>query len=293
MSRRPTDTYYKNEETVLRPHTSVHQIPTMKQGHTDFLVAGDVYRKDTVDKTHYPVFHQMEGVRTYTLEELKPFGVKDIKEAKIVSEKDLKQTLENLAKFVFGDVEMRWNPDNFPFTDPSLELEIYYNNEWLEILGSGVILDGVMLNAQKDIKNEVGYAFGLGLERWAMKLFEIPDIRLFWTEDSRFKNQFASGDIVKFKPYSKYPACYKDVTFWIPENFNENNFHELVRGVAGDLVESVELIDDFTNKKLGKRSNCFRINYRDMNRSLTNEEVDKLQFQVRDKLVAKLGCELR
>ena len=62
----------------------------------------------------------------------------------------------------------------------------------------------------------------------------------------------------------------------MPLDFNQNNFHELVRGVAGDLVESVELIDDFTNQKLGKRSNCFRINYRDMNRSLTNEEVDVL-----------------
>jgi len=83
------------------------------------------------------------------------------------------------------------------------------------------------------------------------------------------------------------------VTFWVPPNFNENNFHELVRGVAGDLVESVELIDDFTNEKLGRRSNCFRINYRDMNRSLTNEEVDTLQFRVRDELVKQLQCELR
>ena len=98
----------------------------------------------------------------------------------------MKDTLEKLARFVFGDVEMRWNPDNFPFTDPSLELEIHYNNEWLEVLGSGVILDGVMKNAGKNIENEVGYAFGLGLERWAMKLFEIPDIRLFWSEDQRF-----------------------------------------------------------------------------------------------------------
>jgi phenylalanyl-tRNA synthetase alpha chain len=218
----------------------------------------------------------MEGVRTYSLEELKPYGVKDIKEAKIVAERDLKETLENLSRFVFGDVEMRWNPDNFPFTDPSLELEIFYNNEWLEILGSGVILDGVMINAGKNIENEVGYAFGLGLERWAMKLFEIPDIRLFWTEDQRFTSQFQAGGISKFKPYSKYPTCYKDVTFWVPSGFNENNFHELIREIAGDLVESVELIDDFHNKKLDKRSNCFRINYRDMNRSLTNAEIDVL-----------------
>jgi phenylalanyl-tRNA synthetase alpha chain len=89
--------------------------------------------------------------------------------------------LENLARFVFGDVEMRWVDAYFPFTEPSLELEIFYNNEWLEVLGSGVIADKVMLNAGKDINVEVGWALGLGLERWAMKLFDIKDIRLFWS----------------------------------------------------------------------------------------------------------------
>lgn len=89
--------------------------------------------------------------------------------------------MENLARYIFGDVEMRWVGENFPFTDPSLELEIYINNDWVEILGSGVILDGVMERGGKDINKEVGWAFGLGLERWAMKLFDINDIRLFWT----------------------------------------------------------------------------------------------------------------
>jgi phenylalanyl-tRNA synthetase alpha chain len=74
---------------------------------------------------------------------------------------------------LFGDIEMRWNPDNFPFTDPSLELEVNYNGEWLEILGCGVITDAVMNHGLKDIKKEVGWAFGLGLERWAMRLFDI------------------------------------------------------------------------------------------------------------------------
>jgi phenylalanyl-tRNA synthetase alpha chain len=76
---------------------------------------------------------------------------------------------------------MKWSPDSFPFTDPSLELEIMYNGEWLEILGCGVVLDGVMQNAGLDTNKEVGWAFGLGLERWAMKLFNINDIRLFWS----------------------------------------------------------------------------------------------------------------
>jgi len=125
----------------------------------------------------------MEGVRIFSLDEL---GTKDVAEAKLLVERDLQQVLSNLARHIFGDVEMRWSPDNFPFTDPSLELEINYKGEWLEILGSGVIFDGVMTAGELDIKKEVGWAFGLGLERWAMKLFEIDDIRLFWTKDPRF-----------------------------------------------------------------------------------------------------------
>ncbi len=115
----------------------------MKQGHNSFLCLGDVYRKDTVDKTHYPVFHQMEGVRIFKYDEI---GVTNITDAKHVAGEDLKQVLSNLARKVFGDVEMRWSTDFFPFTDPSFELEIFYNNEWLEILGCGVIHDGVMKN---------------------------------------------------------------------------------------------------------------------------------------------------
>lgn len=87
VSRQITDTYYKSKELCLRPHTSVHQIPLMKQGNNAFLCVGDVYRKDTVDKTHYPAFHQMEGVRIY---DFKDIGAKDAKEAKIICERDLK-----------------------------------------------------------------------------------------------------------------------------------------------------------------------------------------------------------
>jgi phenylalanyl-tRNA synthetase alpha chain len=148
VSRRVTDTYYKDKDHVLRPHTSCYEIPFLKAGHTSFLVLGDVYRKDTVDKTHYPVFHQLEGVRSVKFEDI---GAKDINEAKIISERDLRQTLENLARHMFGDVEMKWSYDNFPFTEPSVELEVNYNGEWLEILGAGVLRDKVMINGNKNI----------------------------------------------------------------------------------------------------------------------------------------------
>lgn len=88
----------------------------------------------------------------------------------------------------------------------------------------------------------------------------------------------------------------KDVSFWLPEkvtNFTENNLCELVRGVAGNLVEEVKLIDEFHNSKTGKTSNCFRIVYRSMERSLTDEEVNELQDSVRTKMVEELGVTLR
>lgn len=83
-----------------------------------------------------------------------------------------------------------------------------------------------------------------------MVLFDIPDIRLFWSADDRFLKQFTAGSMsTRFKPYSKYPPCYKDVAFWVSDVFTENNLCEVVRGVAGDLVEEVKLIDDFTHPK--------------------------------------------
>ena len=94
-------------------------------------------------------------------------------------------------------------------------------------------LSGVLSNV--GLQDRHGWAFGLGLERLAMVLFSIPDIRLFWTEDKRFIKQFKEGQITTFKPYSKYPPCYKDISFWIPESFEPNDFFEIGRGAQTPL----------------------------------------------------------
>jgi len=197
-SRSPNDNYFINHDLMLRAHTSAHQTQIMKQRIPAFLLSGDVYRRDTVDPTHYPVFHQMEGVRVFGEKEWKGM-IKDGEAEDKAVERDLKERLEEMVRTIFGEVEIRWVEAYFPFTLPSWEMEIFFEGEWLEVLGCG--------NIQRDIlracglEDARGWAFGLGLERLAMVLFDIPDIRLFWTEDQRFLSQFKPGEISKFQQF--------------------------------------------------------------------------------------------
>jgi phenylalanyl-tRNA synthetase alpha chain len=298
VSRSSNDTYYQSPTRVLRTHTSAHQNYLLNKGKRQFLVTGDVYRKDTVDATHYPVFHQVEGVWVPPKEfwdnsEISGGWEKD--EIPFAVQEYLHGTLEGLARYLFGDdIKCRWSDDYFPFTDPSWELEILFNGEWLEVLGCGLVQNQILANC--GMPDSVGWAFGLGLERLAMILYKIPDIRLFWSEDPRFLDQFrdrSPEDEITFVGYSKYPPVYKDISFWIhPGPYHENNFHQITREVAGDLVEEVKLIDTFTHPKHSKTNHTYRITYRSMDRSLTNEEVNRLQEQVRSR-VEQLPVELR
>ena len=99
-------------------------------------------------------------------------------------------------------------------------------------------------------------------------------------------------DEYRVQTFSKYPPCYKDIAFWLPEeNFNENDFHEVVWSSAGDLVEKVELIDKFVHPKTERVSHCYRITYRSMDRNVTNKESNIIQDQIREMVVNELGVE--
>jgi phenylalanyl-tRNA synthetase alpha chain len=314
VSRSKSDTYYLSETELLWTHTSAHQTSLIAKDVESFLVVGDVYRRDEIDRSHYPVFHQMEGVRLF----------QDPTTSLSTIEADLKAILEYLARGLFGDVKMRWNEDYFPFTEPSYELEIFFQGDWLEVLGCGVIHPEIFTHAQKrkeedlqasgssELMFEKGWAFGLGLERLAMILFSIPDIRLFWTDDDRFKRQFKAGQISVFEPYSKYPPCTKDISFWVNEKetehdedgeggenkkqkqpFTPNDFFDMVRERGGDWVEEIKLVDSFVHPKTGRSSLCYRLSYRSMDRNLTNEEVDALQEGVRQGMEEHFEVELR
>ncbi|KAI9879426.1 MAG: hypothetical protein M1830_008557 [Pleopsidium flavum] len=360
--RSRTDTYYINKSTVLRTHTSAHQADTFRANQSEgFTISADVYRRDAIDRSHYPIFHQMEGARMWDRKKV-PGGdvakavwqdleslpkhdmhVEDpnptihpernplqaehhnVEEVEAIAA-HLKKSLEGVVVEIFskarqaaiaaGDtsvaseepLRVRWIEAYFPFTSPSWELEVFWQDDWLELLGCGVVKQDLFIDS--GVPDQLGWAFGVGLERVAMLLFSIPDIRLFWSQDPRFLSQFSSSPskaISRFVPFSKYPTCYKDVAFWLrsssnsaggglrsnSQDFHENDVMEIVRDVGGDLVEDVKLVDDFTHPKTGRKSLCYRINYRSLERTLKNEEANELHELVRSRLVEKMGVELR
>ncbi|OCK83223.1 phenylalanyl-tRNA synthetase [Lepidopterella palustris CBS 459.81] len=361
--RSRTDTYYINRDTVLRTHTSAHQADTFRANeNSGFLISADVYRRDAVDRSHYPVFHQMEGAKTWnrndptshstlaaqiwadvaalpthSMQVSDPSPTIDpehnpLQSAHHTAEEveamaaHLKRSLENVVISIFTaaraasaspsdqppqdrePLQMRWVTAYFPFTSPSWELEVLWQDTWLEVLGCGIISHSILSAA--DQPSRLGWAFGVGLERIAMLLFSIPDIRLFWSKDPRFLSQFsAAGEMKRFVPFSKHPACFKDVSFWVKGTssaagglggsvsgeggFHENDVMEIARDVAGDLVEDVRLVDEFSHPKTGRRSLCYRVNYRSLERTLTNVESNELHERFRQQLVERLGVELR
>ena len=178
------DTFFVQKDVVLRTHTSNVQIHLMESSQPPlrYIVPGRVYRNEAISFKSYCLFHQIEGI------------VVD----KHISFGDLKGTLEYFVKRVFGSsVKMRFRPSFFPFTEPSAEMDIAYtktNNvlkfgegdEWLEILGCGMVNPIVLENCKIDSKKFQGFAFGMGIERLSMLKYGITDIRSFYESDFRW-----------------------------------------------------------------------------------------------------------
>ena len=290
-SRKPTDTYFINSDRILRTQTTTmwfyylndSQIKTIleQQGHIGALCYGKVYRKDEIDSTHFPVFHQIDGL----------YIVK--KENEKIVLKTLQNVLSSMIKSIFGsNIKFRFLDDSFPFTDPSTQVEIRYANEWLEVLGGGLVHKNVLKNLGLDPNIYNGWAFGFGLERLAMIKNNIPDIRVFWSSDPRIKKQFKNIDS-QFQEVSKYPPVIRDISFVVNRKVSLNSFYEIVRHVAGDLVEEVKLTDEYkNNKKFGanKKSYTFRIIFRSHERTLLNAEIsdifDQIEKSTKDQLKA-------
>src|SRR4029453_12563167 len=189
-ARNEQDTFYLPNGRLLRTHTSTVQIRAMESASPPIRViaSGAAYRRDELDATHSPQFHQIEGL--YVDEN--------------VSVADLKGELEFFMRELFGPgTDVQFRPHYFPFTEPSLEVYVRSKalkrgEQWIEVAGCGMVHPAVFEAVNKargdnpyDPENWSGYAFGLGMDRLAMILFDIPDIRLFAQNDLRFLRQFA------------------------------------------------------------------------------------------------------
>lgn len=188
-ARDTQDTFYINDNVVLRTQTSPMQVRVMEKQQPPIRIIspGRVYRSDAVDATHSPVFHQIEGL------------VVD----KGVTMADLKGTLEMFVKRLYGEnTKVRFRPHHFPFTEPSAEMDmscfacggegcrVCKGEGWIEILGCGMVHPKVLANCGIDPEIYSGFAFGMGLERLVMGKYSIDDMRLFFENDLRFLKQF-------------------------------------------------------------------------------------------------------
>ncbi|OHA88945.1 MAG: hypothetical protein A3C70_00320 [Candidatus Zambryskibacteria bacterium RIFCSPHIGHO2_02_FULL_43_14] len=292
-SRSKSDTYYVDNNHILRTQTTVmwyyqllnEEVKERIKNHQTIgaLSYGKVYRKDEIDRHHMNVFHQIDGWY------LVP------RSQKIINIQDLQDVLIKIAQAIFGNqIKYRFNEDTFPFTDPSIEMEIEKDGKWIEVLGSGVVHKNVLKNLGIDPEQYTGWAFGFGLERLAIISMELPDIRLLWSDDERVKKQLKLGN--KYKEVSKFPPVVRDISFVVNKDFIPNDYFDVIRDIGGDLIEQVELLDKYEDEKkfeAGKLSYTFRITYRSLERTLTNEEVNKLHSKIEEKTESDFKAEIR
>ncbi len=293
-ARSKGDTYYVDEDHILRTQMTVmwHYYlndPKIKERMQNreavgAFAFGKVYRKDEIDRRHMNVFHQLDGWY------LVP------KEKGTITRTDLENVLASTIKAIFGnDIKYRFNPDTFPYTENSLEMEIEIGGVWVEVNGAGVVKPAVLEKLGVDSTTWTGWAFGLGLERLAIISMDLPDIRLLWSSDERIKKQLVLGQ--KFKEVSKYPPIVRDISFVVDTSlFTPNNYFDLVRDVVGDMAEEMSLLDEYENIAKfgeGKKSYAYRVVYRSLDHTLTDNEINEIHKKLEAETTRVFGATIR
>lgn len=320
VARRPSDSYfiqkdYNNprDSMLLRPHISVMWkyimndfgwIGVLRNGwKLQVLSSGKVYRVDEIDPTHHECFHQIDWLKVTN------------KQDELITQDTLRELLINIIHSIFwNNINYRFLKDQFPYTQDSLQVEVEFEWKWLEVLWAGIVHPSVMEKLWLDSSKYNGWAFWFGIERLAMALKKIPDIRLFWSQDERITKQWWNYEA--FKEVSNYPPVYKDISFITPKTKFQRNEEEsnsswttklmneadlfdiawIVRDISWDLVEEVRCVDIFeSNARFGddKKSISIRIIFRSLEKTLKNDEINEMYFRIREKIETELGYTLR
>ena len=320
VARRPSDSYFiqkdwkdSSQSMLLRPHTTVMWYHYLTKGEwlrhleetwkIQVLSPWKVYRVDELDTTHHECFHQIDGLKIVK---------KDIEN---ITQETLKEVLSETITLIFWEeVSCSFHEDSFPYTVESLEVEVEYDEKVIEVLWAGIVHPDVLEKLWVDSSKYHWWAFGFWIERLAMLLKKIPDIRIFWSEDERILKQW--GDFEAYRAVSKLPPVFKDISFlvgkqlfirdkqesqkkWEIEIVNEEDSFEIagiVRDIAGWIVEEVRVIDIYENDSQfgsGQKSVTIKIVFRSLERSLTHEEINILYFQIRESITNELWYTLR
>ena len=234
-ARQSTDSYYVDSEHILRPHTSLMwkyylDLPEVRaklaeNGSVGALSYGKTYRCDEIDWEHSNVFHQIDGL----------FMAR--KDLFSIDQAELERVLVEIAESLYGQgITYRFHVDHFPYTDPSLEMEIAWEDKWVEILGGGIVHPQVIRNLGLDPAVYGAWAVGFGADRLAMLKVHLPDIRLLYSEDERIVRQLRNID-QDYQPVSKYPPVPRDISFVVSaKDFNLNHYYQAAQWRFGDLA---------------------------------------------------------
>ena len=209
-------------------------------GSVGVLSFGKCYRRDEIDWQHSNILHQIDGF----------FVIK--KKIKILEQSDLEAILIEVCQALYGkDVKYKFIVDHFPYTDPSVEMNIEWDGQLIEILGAGIAHPNVIRNLGIDPEKYNAWAFGFGSDRLAMIKQRLPDIRLLYSTDERVTKQLADINHI-YEPVSKYPKVVRDISFIVDKSFDLNGYYELVREIVGsEMVEEVKMLDKYEDENIG------------------------------------------
>lgn len=317
-NRSEIETYYLNKDTILRGVTSVHMSDMIARGYDRYLCTGDVYRRSLYDQTHALVFHLMDMQRLFTKQELSrtssnanleifETGARDskmeterrqlvhTKEAVELVLGDMKKMIKGVIESLLGHgVECQWNNYYCQFGRPYYDMRVLYQGEWLDVFVGGVLRQEIADKA--GATDKIGWNCRLALDRIAMILYKIPDIRLLSSKNGKFASLFASldkdpnPDVSKHCDASVCPIA-REVVFLVPRDTDiavfQYHFYELVRLVAEDDVQKVKLVDHFQHPKSGIAIQRYHITYMSWDRVLSETEVNCHHDIIKELAVSK------
>ncbi|XP_031626381.1 probable phenylalanine--tRNA ligase, mitochondrial isoform X1 [Contarinia nasturtii] len=306
--------FYVNKDLILRTHTINREVNYLKSGLDNFILICDLYRQCEMDELHFPAFHRMNIIRTKNCEKLlRRSKQKETQQAQTATHlKDEYQTaLIEMAKHFLGtDVKYRWTDANLAATEPSSVFEVYHKDDWYRISGGGLIKNEIFERSERS-EYSAGWEIGIGLDRLAMILFNIFDIRLLWNSSPIFLNRFrpqkiseklqtkiesspnnATKSVIEkiVQPTSlhgskKKTKCEKHISFILPENqdlesFPSDQLCKYILQHTDNAAKKVDVYDTFYNSKLNTYVLNLKVEYQ-IGRHRTKDEINSIHNSAR------------